>query len=163
MTFIPFITNDNLAIGSLINEAASKGNVAPVQTVPDDLMEPIPTIHFIIFEDVNKEAVANKVKQVYQAPAVAETTTSPSLLAPAPSNAVLLLPKNVKPEEILNRLDSVPSENVTFVVDNEPIADVEIADFDHAGIDAAEDFKTNLDLKQKIDDMSRLYVRYRLE
>ena len=62
LKFIQFITNDNLAIGSLINEAASKGNVAPVQAVSDDLMEPIPTIDFIILEDLNMEAVADKVK-----------------------------------------------------------------------------------------------------
>lgn len=33
LTFIPFITNDNLAVGNLINKAASKENVAPIQAV----------------------------------------------------------------------------------------------------------------------------------
>ena len=52
-------------------------------------------------------------------------------------------------------LDSVPSDNVTVafglsvLVDNQPVADVAIADIDQNEIDATEDFKTNLDLKQK--------------
>ena len=51
LIFILFVTNDNLAVGSLISEAESKGNVSPVQAVSDSLMEPIPTIDFIILED----------------------------------------------------------------------------------------------------------------
>ena len=35
LTFIQFITNDNLAVSSLINETASKKNVASVQAVSD--------------------------------------------------------------------------------------------------------------------------------
>ena len=53
-------------------------------------------------------------------------------------------------------LDLIPLDNVTVVigssvlVDNQPVADI-----DKVEIDAAEDFKTSLDFKQK--------KRYRLE
>ena len=44
------LSNDNLAVSSLINEPASKGNVAPIQAISDNLMEQIPTIDFIILK-----------------------------------------------------------------------------------------------------------------
>ena len=91
---------------------------------------------------------------------VATTATTPAVQEVIETKtSVLILPKDIKPEEVIRLADSLPVENVTIIVGSTPIvqnqAIVELKQEQVAQevLDAADDFKSSIDLKNTIDNV----------
>ena len=86
------------------------------------------------------------------------TTACPTCPKPI-ANAILLLPKDIKPEQAAALVNSLPAENATVIVgstvivDNVPVADIIAEDISQEKLDAADDFKSSIDLVEKIESI----------
>ena len=76
-----------------------------------------------------------------------------------PKTSVLILPKDIKPEEVIRLADSLPVENITIIVGSTPIVqnqaiqDLKQEQVENEVLDAADDFKSSIDLKNTIDNV----------
>ena len=86
------------------------------------------------------------------------TTACPTCPKPI-ANAILLLPKDIKPEQAAVLVNSLPAENATgivgsiVIVDNVPVADIIAEDISQEKLDAADDFESSIDLVKKIESI----------
>lgn len=76
-----------------------------------------------------------------------------------PKTSVLILPKDIKPEEVIRLADSLPVENVTIIVGSTPIVQNQAIDelkqeqVAQEVLDAADDFKSSINLKNTIENV----------